>query len=232
VFRNVGAVEVPLVGPLGMRFSGAVMMRELMNTTVENARLEAELVYDSRRPSTVYASRVIDATGWYASVHSGVTRGLGDDPSEFTSYGGEVQRFFDLYRGTRVLALRVLVEAISDGEASFIDLPRLGGTELLRGYPSGRFRDRALTLATTEYTWDLGNFLAAYLFVDAGRVWPSIRDVTFDTPLRVGYGGGIQLHTTASYLGRVQLAASRDGDYVLELVLAPAFRRRERIGRF
>jgi hypothetical protein len=230
VVRNVGTVEVPLVGPLAVRFSGAVMLRDLMGTSVNNTRAEAEVVYDSRRPSTIYASRVLDATGWYASVHGGATRGLDTDPSRFASYGGEVQRYFDLYRGTRVLTLRVVVEAI-DGTASFIDLPRLGGTELLRGYPSGRFRDNALAVGSVEYTWELGNFLAAYLFVDAGRVWPSLAEFSL-ADQRAGFGGGIQAYTTASYLGRVQLAVSRDGDFVVELALSPAFRRRERLGRF
>jgi hypothetical protein len=230
VVRNVGSLDVPLVGPLAVRLSGAVMLRELMGSSVNNTRAEVELVYDSRRPSTVYASRVLDATGWLASVHGGVTRGLGNDPSRFASWGGEVQRFFDLYSGTRVLTLRVAIEAI-DGTASFIDLPRLGGTELLRGYPAGQFRDRAFAVGSVEYTWELGNLLAAYLFVDAGRVWPSLADFSLGGQ-RAGFGGGLQAHTTASYLGRVQVAGSRDGDFVVELVLWPAFRRRERVGRF
>jgi hypothetical protein len=230
VVRTIGRVDIPIVGPLALRLSGAVMLRDLMGTSVNNTRVEGELVYDSRRPSTIYASRVLDATGWLASIHGGATRGIGDDPSRFASYGGEVQRYFDLYRGTRVLTVRVVVETI-DGTASFIDLPRLGGTELLRGYPAGRFRDRAFAVGSIEYTWELGNFLAAYLFVDAGRVWPSLADFALGDQ-RTGFGGGIQAHTTASYLGRLQLAGSRDGDFIVELVLSPAFRRRERVGRF
>jgi hypothetical protein len=231
VFRDMTTVQVPLVDALSVRVSNALAFRELMGTRVDNTRFEGELVYDSRRPSSIYASQVLDATGWYASVHAGLTRGFADDASRFTSYGGELQRYIDLYHGTRVLALRVVVDAVGDGTASFIDLPRLGGTEFLRGYPSGRFRDRAATLATAEYTWDLGNFLAAYTFVDVGRVWHSLADFTVEDP-RVGYGLGVELHTTTSYVGRVQAAASRDGDFVLELVLSPAFPRRERIGRY
>lgn len=229
--RGIGRLDVPLVGPLAFRVEGAVVERELLGMDVDNVRVEGQLVYDSRRPATAWASQVVDATGWLASVHGGIARGLGDDPTEFTSYGGEVQRFFDLYQGNRVLALRVLVEAIDDGEAAFIDLPQLGGTRFLRGYPRGRFRDRALGLATAEYTWDLGNYFAAYTFVDVGRVWPSLEDATLQD-LRVGYGVGLELHTTNTYFGRVQAAASRDGDFVLELVLSPAFPRRERVGRY
>ena len=112
---------------------------------------------------------------------------------------------------------------------AFIDLPRLGGTERLRGYPADRFRDRAVTMATAEYTWDLGNFLAAYTFVDAGRVYSELEDLgTSNT--HIGFGGGVQLHTNHSFLLRGQVALSREGDVFFEVAFAPAFGRRERAG--
>jgi hypothetical protein len=198
---------------------------------VETLRGEAELVYDSRRPTSRYQSTVLDATGWFASVHAGAARGVDGDPSRFGSAGGEVQRLFDLYRGSRILAVRLLADTVLGGPVPFLDLPRLGGNDLLRGYPWWRFRDRAIGLAAVEYTWDLGNFMAAYTFVDVGRAYPSLAAIDA-SELRVGFGGGIQLHTMHSYLGRVQLAASRDGDMFFEVVLSPQFARRERVGRF
>lgn len=205
---------------------------------VDNVYVEAELVYDSRRQTTRWQSRVLDATGWYAAAHLGRGVGVDGDPSAFTRYGGELARFVDLYRGSRVLALRVFLEAAAasgDGPAgrklSFIDLPRLGGSEYLRGYPDGRFRDRVVALGTAEYTWDLGNMLAAYTFVDVGRPAPSLSALDFDG-LRVGFGGGVQLHTQDSFITRLQLAGSGEGDFYFELVLSPAFGRRERAGRY
>ncbi len=248
--RGLLRSDIHIAGELHARVSGALTSRSMQGTGdadsieraymtdrlvgwngVEHLRVEGELIYDSRRATNPYLTTAIDATGWYATAHAGATRGIAGDPSRFESYGGEVQRYFDLYRGNRVLALRALVETVAgDGQVSFLDLPRLGGTEFLRGYAGSRFRDRAATLVSAEYTWDLGNFLAAYTFVDVGRVWPSLADIAADD-LRVGYGGGLQIHTNRSYVGRVQLAASRDGDMFLELVLSPAFPRRERVGR-
>ena len=252
--RNVLAVDAPLVGPLRARLSGAWMVRDFAGTGdadsleahydttalvgwdegVDNLYVEAELVYDSRRPGSDYASRAFDATGWLASAHAGMSRGIGDDRSELVAYGGELQRYIDLYDGSRVLVLRVLVEAVTGDVVPFIDLPRLGGSEYLRGYPSGRFRDRAIALGTVEYAWDLGNYLGAYAFVDTGRTWSTLADV--DGPglrdLRVGYGAGVQVHSRTSFLTRLQLAASADGDVFFELALSPAFGRRERAGRF
>ncbi|MGE0403243.1 MAG: BamA/TamA family outer membrane protein [Kofleriaceae bacterium] len=207
---------------------------------VDNIYLETEVIYDTRRPSTKYAPRVLDSTGWYASIHGGRAIGVGGDPTAFYRYGGEVQRFFDLYEGNRILALRAMVDATAGGDGrtepylSFIDLPRLGGTEFLRGYPEGRFRDKAVALGTAEYTWDLGNFLAAYTFVDVGRALRGLDQIVEGSASdwHLGFGGGVQVHTNASFLMRGQLAFSREGDAFLELVFSPAFGRRERAGRY
>jgi hypothetical protein len=207
---------------------------------VDNVYLETEVIYDTRRPRSKFTPRVLDSTGWYASIHGGRAVGIGGDPTAFFRYGGEVQRFFDLYEGNRILTLRALVDATAggdgrmDGAISFIDLPRLGGTEFLRGYPDGRFRDKAVALGSAEYTWDLGNFLAAYAFADVGRALPSLADITEGGADRwhLGFGGGVQIHTNRSFLMRGQLAFSREGDAYLELVFSPAFGRRERAGRY
>jgi hypothetical protein len=188
--------------------------------------VEGALVHDSRRPSSPYQTRAIDATGGYAAARLGGARGVAGDPTAYVRYGAEALWLLDLYRGSRVVALGVLVESIAGsggragGTIAFAELPALGG-ERLRGYPEGRFRDRARVLGTAEYTWDLGNFLAAYLFVDAGRVLPSLAELSPGARLRAGYGGGLEAHTRVGFVGRAQLAASRDGDLLLEIVLAP-----------
>ena len=88
-----------------------------------------------------------------------------------------------------------------------------------------------VALGTAEYTWDLGNMLAAYMFADVGRTARTPSALDFHE-LRLGFGGGIQFHTQDSFVTRGQIAASRDGDVFLELVLSPAFGRRERAGRY
>ena len=256
LFRNVLGFDAWLGGNFYARLSGALMYRKFSGTDepnsitnyydvnqlvgfnegTNNVYIEQELRYDTRKPSE-YGTSTIDVTGWLLSVHGGATSGVENDASQFYTYGGEIQRYFDLYDGSRSLALRVLFESVAgtdgrtDGKISFIDLPRLGGAEYLRGYPNGRFRDRAVTLGSAEYTWDIGNYLAACTFVDVGRPWSSFQNVDLGG-LRMGFGGGIQVHSTNTYLLRTQLAASRDGDLFLELALQPAFGRRERAGRF
>ena len=257
--RNVATLDIAFTDELHSRTSGAVMLREFeappemddrniemnFDTTklvgfqdgVRNMYAEEELVYDSRRPATPYATQTLDGAGWLARGHFGMTRGIDKDPSHYYSYGGELQSFFDLYNGTRILSLRAMVDAIggtdgrTDGKISFIDLPRLGGSEFLRGYPTGRFRDRAVVLGTAEYSWALMNNAAAYTFVDVGQAIATYEDIP-STKVRVGYGFGIQVHTRNTFLMRAQLAFSREGDFAFNLVFSPAFGRRERAGRF
>jgi hypothetical protein len=119
----------------------------------------------------------------------------------------------------------------TDGRISFVELPRLGGPDFLRGYPRDRFRDRAVALATAEYAWDLGNYFGGYTFVDVGRPFRSLSEANLSA-LRVGFGAGIEMRTYRSFLLRGQLAASREGDVFFELALSPAFGRRERAGRY
>jgi outer membrane protein assembly factor BamA len=240
----LGAIDLEVTGGISKRESQEASEEDSIENSymtdqlagwqedVQHVQGEIELQYDTRHATNPYMSQAIDATGWYIASHIGRTRGVGGDPSSFDFAGAEAQRFFDLWRGSRILSLRAAVETVfNDDFVSFLDLPRLGGHETLRGYPSSRFRDRSYALGSAEYTWDLGNFLAAYTFVDVGRVYPSLTDFTTEG-LRVGYGGGLQLHTQVSYVGRAQIAANKDGDIFFELILSPAFPRRDRIGRF
>lgn len=258
--RTVATLDLELAGPFSFHAAGALALRdfgdaddskepiaERFDTTrlvgfsdgVKNIYFDGELVYDTRRPTSRWQTRAIDAAGWLVSVHLGRAEGVDGDPTAYTRYGGQLQHFFDLYRGSRTLALRLLVDGITgsdgltDGKISFIDLPRLGGAEYLRGYAEGRFRDRAVALATAEYTWDLGNYLAGYLFLDAGRTvhdWGQLSNDLDD--LHVGFGGGVQVHTAKNFLLRGQLAFSREGDSFIQLAFSPAFGRRERAGRY
>ncbi len=260
LFRVLTWVDAKVAGPLTFRASGALAIRSFgappdpdeaiaarfdpsklvgFDSGVKNIYVEGELRYDSRQPPPKWYSQATDVSGWLLAGHLGRAAGIDGDPTAFTRYGGEVQRYFNLYGGTRALGLRLAVDGItgsdgiSDGKISFVDLPRLGGSDYLRGYSAGRFRDRAVALATAEYTWDLGNYLGAYLFVDAGRVVHDWGQITTDVAeLHVGTGGGIEVHTATSFVLRTQLAVSREGRTFLELVLSPTFGRRERAGRF
>lgn len=196
------------------------------------AYAELELAYDSRRAANRFVARDVHSTGWLLAGYAGVTQGVGDDPSNYTRYGVDLQRYFDLFRGTRVVALRFFAEGVSGDvdKVPFVDLPRLGGGQLLRGHDSDRFRDRAMTLLSAEYEWDLNNRTYSFLFVDAGRVWRSFRDIDADglRDTRVGFGGGIQLLSMKSFLARLELSTSIDGGFFFNFGFDPAYDRLSR----
>ena len=123
-------------------------------------------------------------------------------------------------------------EAISAApdDAPFFDLPRLGGSTYLRGYPSDRFRDRVAAVASLDYQWDLSRNVSATVFADAGRVYQSLRDVRLED-LRVGYGVGLQLNTEKSFLARVSVASSIDGGVFVDVALDPVFELDRRVDR-
>ncbi len=203
---------------------------------VQNLYTELELRYDTRSRTDPYRTNAIPSSGWLLSGYGGYMAGIGDDPSGFIRYGADLQRYIDLYDGGRILALRVLVETTggTDGkidEIPFTDMPRLGGATLLRGYQADRFRDRAITLGSAEYIYDLVPQFSAYLFVDAGRVFRSLKNFEFEE-FRVGYGAGIRAHSPASFLMRLDLSTSIDGGLFFNFSFSPVTSRRDRAGAF
>jgi hypothetical protein len=256
LLRSKVVVKTDIIGDLRSRVTAAFVERDFgpadsesietsyqtdkltgFETGVRNVYVEKELAYDSRRPASPYATQTLDGTGWLVAGYFGLARGVEDDPTKYYRYGAEVQRYIDLYEGTRILALRAMFDAVggtdgrTDGRIPFVELPRLGGSEYLRGYASGRFRDRTVTLATAEYSWQVANHFTGYTFFDIGGAVRSLEDVP-DERLRFGYGGGVQFHSKNSFFTRIQVASSREGGLFLDLVFAPAFGRRERAGRF
>ena len=206
------------------------------DSDASNVYGELELRFDTRDRASRYESRAVDATGWLLSGFAGWQQGFLDDPSSFLRYGTDVQKFIDLYNGNRVLALRIFVEAVARTggdvqEVPFVDLPRLGGVSLLRGYDANRFRDRIVALSSAEYIWDMGMFASAFLFVDAGRPYRVWRDFTLDD-MRVGFGGGVQIHTKRSFLGRFHVASGIDGGLFFNFSFDPLYGRKQRVGRF
>lgn len=119
---------------------------------------------------------------------------------DFWHYGAEFAGFVDLYRGDRVLVLRAAVEGVDgdDNDIPFIELPRLGGSQRLRGYVQDRFRDELAAVATIEYRYPIHDLVSGALFVDTGRVGVDHGEVfgveAYDD-WRVGAGGGLTVHS-------------------------------------
>jgi hypothetical protein len=192
---------------------------------------ELELRLDSRRRFSPYEPRPFYSVGSLAAVFGGRIHRL-DHAPDYWRYGIDLQHFVRLADGPRVLAMRLRGEAVSGSrsEVPFTELPQLGGADDLRGYPADRFRDRVLALGTLEYEWDLSAVVSASVFVDAGRVFPSLGEIGADH-MRVGYGLAFQAHTENSFGFRGSIASSVDGGVFFTLSFNPVFALDERVRR-
>jgi hypothetical protein len=130
------------------------------------------------------------ASGGFLELFAGRAPKLGR--YGFWHHGAEITGYVDLYRRTRVLVLRAMVEGVNGNEAEipFSELPRLGGPNRLRGYPLGRFRDETVALGTIEYRYPVHQFVAGALYCDVGQVGKSYADL-FDERWKTGFGAGL-----------------------------------------
>jgi hypothetical protein len=196
---------------------------------------ELELRYDTRRHVTVWEVPPVKSSGWLLSGFLGHANAL-DTNADFQRAGIDLQRFFRIGAGPRVLAARLHGELVtgSRDEVPFAQLPRLGGDRLLRGYAVDRFRDRVAAVSSLEYSWDLSRNKTASLFVDAGRVFPELEqvlDVRALRQLRVGYGLALAMHTEHSFVARATLASTIDGGVFVSLAFDPPFELEPRVER-
>lgn len=128
---------------------------------------EAELSWDTR-DAEAFASR-----GSLVRVLGGTDLASSDGDADYRHWLGELQTHVNLWRGTRILALRALAEGVTANDPDSIpytELVRLGGRKGLRGYPSDRFADRTGVLLTAEYHYPVTTNLQGNLFADWGTV--------------------------------------------------------------
>jgi hypothetical protein len=97
---------------------------------------------------------------------------------------------FNHYRPMRendTLATRLIMKS-SDGDAPFFLLSTFGGSTDLRGYPSGRYRDRKMYALQTEYRWHFNDRWIFTGFAGFGEVAERFKDFGDDFLPATGVG--------------------------------------------
>lgn len=97
--------------------------------------------------------------------------------------------------GEHVIASHLQVLAV-DGAAPFDQLALVGGSDIMRGYARGRFRDRALAAAQLEYRSAYWHRLGGVVFMGAGASAPRL-DGFADARLLPTYGAGLRARIDA-----------------------------------
>lgn len=225
--------ELGIAGPLATRASSTALWRRVDGGDIADSYLTDALPGFGEARSSTYSQLELRldtrerparseppgprATGVALSAFAGYATG-----DSFQRYGGEAVAQVPIVTRQRIVVLRALAEGVAGplDQIPFVDLPRLGGAALLRGYPADRFRDRAMALASAEYRFDLSDSLGAFLFADGGRVLPDLSELA-EGGLRAGYGGGLDLRSGEQHLGRLSLASSIDGGLFVSALFDP-----------
>lgn len=136
------------VGYNGSRASGGIMA----------------LLWDTR--NNILNSR----RGVYFEAQAGYySRSLGST-TDYQVYSADFRKYFTLSQ-TRgdVLAFQ-LFTYFTTGDTPFKDLAAFGGSNLMRGYYQGRYRDRMQNVAQVEYRFPILNWLGGAAFFGCGNV--------------------------------------------------------------
>ena len=136
-----------------------------------------------------------------------------DETYSFQRLDGEVIQHVPLLRETWVISLRGRVQTtLDDGDVvPYFLLPRLGSGRTLRGYPSGRFRDRHSLLTSAEFRWVPSRLaLDMALFYDAGKVTRHREELDFRDLAR-DWGIGARFHGPTATVLRLEGARGSDG---------------------
>jgi hypothetical protein len=155
---------------------------------------DLNLVVDTRNVEGATSS------GGYFELFGGWVPPLGR--YDFFHHGLEATGYVDLYKETRVLVLRGVVEGVEGKteDIPFSELPRLGGPHRLRGYPLDRFRDEKAAVGTVEYHYPIHQFVAGSLYVDVGRVAESYDEMFEGDGWNTGFGAGFIFRSRNSVL--------------------------------
>lgn len=133
-------------------------------------------------------------------------------PFEFTRAAGDARLYLPVFTRRHVIATRALVSADwpdAGDSVPFYQQSMLGGTHLLRGYPSFRFRDHTLAAFSAEYRFEAIPKLELALFYDAAQVAETVSALRL-SDWKWSWGGGVRLKTKHRTLVRFEVAHSRE----------------------
>ena len=159
------------------------------------------------RPSPNYARR----GGFYGATLE--TYKDNDDFYTFEKVTAELIQHLPILRENWVLSFRGRMETVLDDDDNvpFYLLPMLGSGRTLRGYETGRFRDRHSILTSAEFRWIVNRLaLDMALFYDAGKVTNRREDLDFED-LKSDWGIGMRFHGPRSTVLRMEGARGDQG---------------------
>jgi len=108
----------------------------------------------------------------------------------YLNYVVDLRKFWKIYRG-QVLAVQAY-GFYNTGDVPLRSLASFGGANSMRGYYSGRFRDKNQVFVQAEYRVPLVDRLGIVVFAGAGDVNHAFADVYLNQ-LKYSYGAGVRI---------------------------------------
>jgi len=141
------------------------------------------VIFDTRDNNT-YTTRGTIITS-YLNVMQGIFSNNNYNGGFFNI---EYSSFFSL-NSQLVLGFDVKEQSLVGGQSPFFLLPSLGNDQIMRGYYSGRFRDRNLIAGQTELRYRIDERFGIVGFAGTGEV---AHDAFSAHDLKPNYGGGVR----------------------------------------
>lgn len=149
--------------------------------------------------------------GWYADVYYARFGKVAGSTHRFDEVQVDLRYYLPLSKPYQVLAFQTLGN-FAQGSVPFRELPRLGGSTLMRGYFEGRFRDHNYLAAQMECRQPVYKWLHASAFLAIGEVAPEIRLFsTQSLKSTAGMGLRILLNKKESMFARFDFAVNNEG---------------------
>lgn len=195
----------------GMLRSGAVTG----SGTWTALRAGPKVEWDTRN-ATYYPT-----TGEFVTATLGMASKIIGSDFEFGNLVLDARKYVPV-PGNGVLALQGMA-TVMWGDIPFPFLAKIGGSEILRGYYQGRYRDRDLACLQSEYRVHIWRRLGAAGFASAGMIAEDPGSLA-EAPVRYGYGGGLRYRLNDEGINlRADIAFAAEGDPAFYVTFGEAY---------
>jgi outer membrane protein assembly factor BamA len=158
-------------------------------------------------------SQIHPRRGFRLIVQDDLSAGfLGSRDSSFNRITVDFRKYQRVFGEEDVFAVRALVQYVGGDDILLFDHASLGGggtLSAMRGYALNRFLDRGKFLVNAEYRFPILWRVGGNLFLDAGTVWPSLKDIDLGKSVFDG-GAGLRFYAP-DFVARVDVAFGNEG---------------------
>ncbi|MBL4816569.1 MAG: BamA/TamA family outer membrane protein [Shewanella sp.] len=141
-------------------------------------------IYDSRD------YRLNATKGWLFQIDAGLYHN--NQSSSFSTYNIELANYIDLGSSAPGLIAWQVQGHFTDGDVPWNMLPDLGGSNAMRGYIKGRYRDEQMMMGQVEYRLPIFQRYGMVFWGAVGSVAPHVSDLTEE--LLTSYGTGFRFN--------------------------------------